>query len=192
MTDLKMMPGTPCNASEEETLRTIRAVLTEDNPIAGDEPNRLRRAFVDRSLSPLTAPRRRRDDLPELEAQDTFDPTTPDAQPGWRSLLAAIRARHIVYVATGAAAVVYPLVFAAVVFAIPVLMLLLALAIGPKYLGQRYLQRAALIEPQYPAEAARMRARLDRVACWWDRLLDLAPARLAERMSLPHAGVTQA
>ncbi|MEL7165471.1 MAG: hypothetical protein AAGL96_08345 [Pseudomonadota bacterium] len=191
MTDLKMIPGTPCNASEEETLRTIRAVLTEDNAIVDREPNLLRRAFVDRSPTASVAPRRRRDDLPELEAQDALE-ATDDTGPTWRDTVANIRARHIAYAATGAAAVVYPVAFATVVFFLPLVALTVILAIGPRRLGQRYLQRATLIERQYPAEAARMRARLDRVACFWDRVLDLAPTHLAERLALPDVGASRA
>ncbi|MEL6960357.1 MAG: hypothetical protein AAGL89_15540, partial [Pseudomonadota bacterium] len=88
--------------------------------------------------------------------------------------------------------VLYPMAFAAVVLLLPLLALAVVLAIGPGRIGQWYLQRATLIEHQYPAEAARMRARLDRVACLWDRVLDWAPAQLAERLALPHVGASRA
>lgn len=186
MNNMKMMPGTPCHASDEETTRSIRAILTEGNPIEDRAPNLLRRAFSDRAPQRVETLRRRETDLPDLEPQSAIEDEF-GATPSWVPQVGAVKARHVAYLAAVACAVMVPQVFVFVLIAAPLVALALFLALGPTRLGHRHLARIAQIEERDPKQAKQMRQRMDRFACIWDMVLDRLPAGLADRLALPDA-----
>lgn len=200
-----LMPGKPCTASEEETLSTIRSVLTEHiepepksrtfaRKKAVAQPEAKATAFVERTTE--ANPRRRSDDLPALETVQETAPRKPARRKSMNvsrlvtAPLAWLRAfrpstRHLAVVSSLLLLVVRPHWF--VIGAV----LMLATVIGAfLILGSERIWRAvtaglARVEARDPARATELRNRLDRFACRWDTVLDILPDGMADGLYMP-------
>ncbi|WP_415401653.1 hypothetical protein [Tateyamaria sp. SN3-11] len=201
-----LIPGQSHTASEEETLSMIRSVLTEDTEPtpkrkrarkAAAPKAEVQTAFVERSEDPN--PRRRAEDLPELEqvAEPTQQPRTsrgPGLGARLKPLLAApiarVRAfrpttRHLAIVSVLLLLVVRPHWF--VIGAV----LMLALVIGTfLILGSDRIWRGVLsvltrIEARNPARAQELRTKLDGFAYRWDAVLDIFPDGMVDGLYMP-------
>ncbi|WP_415921741.1 hypothetical protein [Tateyamaria sp. SN6-1] len=190
MNNLTFMQGKPFEGTEEETLETIRAILTEELK-AEPAPRKAAsaKAFVDRTVSAAKAPRRRSTDFPALEAQ-----AAPAPKPSkFRALARAIgkipafrpTTRHLAIVSLLLLIVVRPhwFVIGGLVSLFVVGGLFLTLGAQRIWGGVlRYVQR---VERKDAARAARLRAGLDRFACRWDGILDWLPDGLADDLYMP-------
>ncbi|WP_299695147.1 hypothetical protein [uncultured Tateyamaria sp.] len=195
MNDYTLMPGKPFEGTEEETLRTIRAVLTEEAAEAKRQRTEIAKAFVDRTIAMVDAPRRRATDLPKLQAP--VEPAKPAPQTKrarlTRTLTAPLRAaaqfrpttRHLAFVSVLLLVVVRPHWFIVAGACIVALVLGLFLFMGAGRIWGTLLHGVELIEKSDVARGTRLRNSLDRFACRWDRLLDMLPDGMADTLYMP-------
>ncbi|MEL6566672.1 MAG: hypothetical protein AAFQ59_19685 [Pseudomonadota bacterium] len=195
MTDYTLMPGKPFEGTEEETLQTIRAVLTEEAEQTKRQRNEIAKAFVDRTIAVVDAPRRRSTDLPKL--QDPVEPAKSPAPTKRARLTGALMAplrrarafrpttRHLAIVSVLLLVVVRPNWFIIAGAVLVALVLGLFLIIGARRIWNTLLRGVELIEQSDLARGARLRNSLDRFACRWDRLLDLLPDGMADDLYMP-------
>ncbi len=192
MTEYTLMPGKPFEGTEEETLNTIRAILTEELT-AEAKPRRRAKAFADRTTAAEDAPRRRSADLPVLR-----DVPEPEPKPRARGKMSGHlerltrrvtgfrpTTRHLAIVSTLLLVVVRPHWF--VIGGIVALMLVTALFLtfGAQRIWRAVLRGVERVERKDAARGAELRARLDRFACRWDSLLDLLPDGMADELYMP-------
>lgn len=195
MTDYTLMPGKPFEGTEEETLETIRAILTEELK-AEPKPRKVSKAakaFVDRTVSAAQVPRRRAADLPELR-----DDPVPAPKPARVSKLSghlerlmrpvvAFRptTRHLAVVSTLLLVVVRPHWFVIGGLVALILITGLFMTLGAQRIWGAVLKRVEAVERKDAARGALWRQRLDRFACRWDSLLDLLPDGVADDLYMP-------
>lgn len=195
MSDHTMMSGKPFEGSDDETLNTIRAILTEETAAApaAQGSRRAAKAFVDRTVSAATAPRRRSADLPALEDAPASDPKPRRAVAGpsrLSGLLGKVTAfrpttRHLAIVSVLLLAVVRPMWFVIGGLVAIVLVVGLFLTLGSQRIWaamQRYVER---VERKDAVRGARLRHGLDRFACRWDSVLDMLPDGMADDLYMP-------
>ena len=193
MTDYKPMPGKPFAGTEEETLETIRAVLTEEAAPEAKQRRGGARAFVDRTLSPKGAPRRRATDLPELvdaAACEAKPSVVARAVAGLKERMAPFArfrptTTHVAMLCLALMVVLQPgwvLFGALTIFVFVVATFLLA---GPQRIWALMLRRVERVERKDPARGTRLRAQLDRFAMRWDSVLDLLPDGMADDLYMP-------
>lgn len=194
MTEYTFMPGKPFEGTEEETLETIRQVLTEEAEETRRR-NEIAKAFVDRTIAVVDKPRRRSTDLPKLQA-----PIEPEASATLtkrgklgRALTAPVRAllafrpttRHLAIVSVLLLFVVRPNWFVIGGAVLITLILGLFICVGARRIWGGLLNAVALIEQSDMARGARLRHSLDRFACRWDRVLDMLPDGMADDLYMP-------
>lgn len=208
-----LIPGESCTASEEETLSSIRSILTENaapakedtrpapakravserpsvqpkDTVAADTP----RAFVERTRD--AAPRRRVDDLPELEAAENATPRAGGfARIGAlvKRPVASVRGfqpttRHLALASAALLFVVRPHWF--VVGSVLALLLTIGtfLTLGADRVWHGILAWLNRVEARNPARATELRGKLDRFACRWDGILDIFPDGMVDSLYMP-------
>ena len=195
MTEYTLMPGKPFEGTEEETMETIRTILTEDAAEKQRKREKIAKAFVDRTIAVVDAPRRRATDLPEL--QEEPEPVAAPAR-GFgdrvkQALLRPVRAliafrptsRHVVIVALLLLVVIRPEWFVVSGAVLIAFILGLFLAFGAQRIWGGLLKAVELVEKSDGARGTRLRNSLDRFACSWDRLLDMLPDGMADDLYMP-------
>ena len=196
MTEYTLMPGKPFEGTEEETMQTIRAILTEEIEVPPARPQRKAdraKGFVDRNVG--LSPRRRASDFPELSAQaDVVAPKGPGlfARMGedmatLSGHLTAFRptTRHLAIVCTLLLMVVRPQWFVIGGILIAALAIGVCMTVGMERIWRGVLAWIARVEGKNPARGALLRARLDAFACKWDGFLDLFPDGLVDGLYMP-------
>ncbi|GGX60651.1 hypothetical protein GCM10007385_32400 [Tateyamaria omphalii] len=196
-----LIPGQPHTASEEETMSMIRSVLTDDAETlkphrrkakvadmdtAGD-PQESLRAFTERTPPP--APRRRADDLPELE-KDTYVQKRPDRFHELANTIMRVRrfepkTRHLALACAALLFVVRPhwfVIAAVIVFA---LVVAIFLTFGADRIWTAVLGWLDRVEMKDSARAEDLRAKLDTFAYRWDSVLDLFPDGMVDGLYMP-------
>ncbi|WP_299049207.1 hypothetical protein [uncultured Tateyamaria sp.] len=210
-----LIPGESCTASDEETMSTIRSVLTENTappqqvtpraaPARAPAPDPARdtapaaaapeatRAFVDRTVD--DAPRRRASDLPNLETAKQ----TANRRPGLLSRLGmslarpvgALRGfqpttRHLALASVALLCVVRPH------WIVIGTVLMLAMVLGAfMVLGSDRIWHGVLawldrVEARDSARACELRGKLDSFACRWDGILDIFPDGMVDSLYMP-------
>ncbi|MEO0501687.1 MAG: hypothetical protein AAFZ14_00055 [Pseudomonadota bacterium] len=195
MTEYTLMPGKPFEGTEEETLQTIRAVLTEELK-AEPQPRKgalAAKAFMDRTVSVANSPRRRAADLPELR-------DTPPPAPKPRALARLsghlerlsrrVRrfrptTRHLAIVSTLLLMVVRPHWFIIGGLVALILVVALFMIFGAPRIWGVVLRAVERAERKDADRGARLRHRLDRFAFGWDGLLDRLPDGMADDLYMP-------
>jgi len=195
MTEYTLMPGKPYQGTEEETLQTIRSILTEEL-IAAPQPRRkgmAGRAFVDRTSFAEEAPRRRSEDFPVLQ-----EPPAPAPKPRPRARVAARLSRvmrpvlqfrpttrHLAIVSTLLLLVVRPHWFLIGGLVTLIVVVGLFSAFGGQRIWGAVLRHVERVSRKDADRCAQLRHTLDRFACRWDGLLDLLPDGVADDLYMP-------
>ncbi len=205
------MPGKPFEGTEEETMQTIRQILTaefeaEDNASRSahkdvaapqDRDPSAPRAFVERTLG--KAPRRRANDFPEI-AKDAPEPAKKRASAVSRLVPKALglapatigqvtqfrpTTRHLAIVSTLLLVVVRPHWFVIAICLMLSVVIGTFLLLGSERIWTAVLARLTKIEEKDPARGAVWRARLDNFAYRWDGFLDLFPDGMVDELYMP-------
>lgn len=210
------IPGQPQHATDEETMSVIRAVLTEEDarapsrkeqraariasksrdmlesPVAEDPQGF--KAFVERTLE--VKPRRRADDLPEL--QDATPEVEARARTAWTTRAARRVAqiarplrdfrpstRHLSLASLALLVVLRPHWFVISVVLAAALIIGAFLIIGSDRIWRAVLSYLGRVETRDLKRAMHLRARLDRFACRWDGFLDFFPDGMVDGLYMP-------
>ncbi|MFL4469968.1 hypothetical protein ACERZ8_08860 [Tateyamaria armeniaca] len=217
------IPGQPQYATEEETMSVIRSVLIEAEapkpsrkairaaradaaPRASDQltdapvtenPNDFK-AFVERTLE--GNPRRRADDLPDLQeiAEEVEEqPRTPRRGIALKAVFKPVarimrtvrdfrpNTRHLALATLALLIVLRPHWFVVAGLMIAASTIGAFLILGSDRIWRGVLSYLARVDARDPERAARLRTRLDTFACRWDGILDFFPDGMVDGLYMP-------
>lgn len=192
MNEYTLMPGKPFEGTEEETLQTIREILTEELT-AEPKPRRGAKAFMQRSTAAAQKPRRRSEDFPVLQDVPQVELKSVKKRKMSGHLERRLRrvtafrptTRHLAIVSTLLLVVVRPQWFAFGALVAIVLTTALFLTFGAQRIWRAVQRGVERIERKDAERGAALRVRLDRFACRWDGLLDMLPDGMADDLYMP-------